>query len=35
MVFNAASTHIDSVLSINPPAKAIVFLDFNIHHKDG
>ena len=33
-VFDAISSNIDEVLSINPHANAFVFGDFNVHHKD-
>ena len=32
--FDAISSNIDEVLSINPSANAFVFGDFNVHHKD-
>ena len=34
MVFDAISSHIDEVISINPPTNVFVFGDFNAHHKD-
>ena len=34
MVFDAISSNIDEVLSINPSANVFVFGDFNVHHKD-
>ena len=34
IVFYAIWSNIDQVLSINPSPNAIVFRDFNIHHKD-
>ena len=34
MVFDAISSNIDEVLSINPSANGFVFGDFNVHHKD-
>ena len=34
MVFDAVSSNIDEVLSINPSANVFVFGDFNSHHKD-
>ena len=33
-VFEAISSNIDEVLSINPSANVFVFGDFNVHHKD-
>ena len=33
-VFDSISSNIDEVLSINPPANASVFGDFNVHRKD-
>ena len=33
-VFDSISSNIDEVLSINPPANAIVFGEFNVHQKD-
>ena len=33
MVFDSISFIIDEVLSINPSAN-VVFIDFNVHHKD-
>ena len=33
-VFDAISSNIDEVLSINPSANVFVFGDFNVHHKD-
>ena len=33
-VFDSILSNIDQVLSINPSANAIVFGDFNVHHKD-
>ena len=33
-VFDSISSNIDEVFSINPSANALVFGDFNIHHKD-
>ena len=33
-VFDSISFNIDDVLSINPSANALVFGDFNVHHKD-
>ena len=34
MVFEAISSNIDEVLSINPSANVFVIGDFNVHHKD-
>ena len=34
IVFDSISSNIDQVLSNNPSANAIVFGDFNLHHKD-
>ena len=34
MVFEAISSNIDEVLSINPSATVFVIGDFNVHHKD-
>ena len=34
MVFDAISSKICEVLSINPSADVLVFVEFNIHHKD-
>ena len=33
-VFDAISSNIDEVLSINPSANVFVFRDFNLHHMD-
>ena len=33
-VFDSISSNIDKILSINPSANVIVFVDFNVHHKD-
>ena len=33
-VFYSVSSNIDEVLTINPSANALVFRDFNIHHKN-
>ena len=33
-VFDAISSNIDEVYSINPYANLIIFGDFNVHHKD-
>ena len=33
-VFNAVSSDIDEVLSVNPSANVFVLGDFNVHHKD-
>ena len=32
--FDSISSNIDEVLSINPSANVLVFVDFNVHHKD-
>ena len=34
MVFDSISSKIDEILPINPFADALVFWDFNVHHKD-
>ena len=34
MIFDAISSDIDEILSINPFANVFVFGDFNVHHKD-
>ena len=34
MLFDSVSSKIDAVLSINSSANALVFGDFNVHHKD-
>ena len=33
-VFDAISSNIDEVLSINPSTNVFVFREFNVHHKD-
>ena len=33
-VFDSISSNIDETLSINPSANVLLFVDFNIHHKD-
>ena len=33
-VFDAISSNVDELLSINPSANVFVFGDFNAHHKD-
>ena len=32
-IFDSVSSNIDEVLSINPSAKVLVFVDFNVRHK--
>ena len=34
MVFDATSSNIDEILSVNPSGNVFVFGDFNAHHKD-